>query len=290
MSELGRMGGVVDEKTLGKQLQRARQRAGLTQQAMCQQAGLSYSTLAKIERGAIKAPSIFTIKQIADVLDMSLDDLVGSSLGGKSGKKTTKSGVSFIYFDINGCLVRFFHRAFTAIADDTGVSPDVIESAFWEFNDPVCTGAMSIPQFNKAFARAIGVEDIDWQAYYLRAVEPIAEMHELVRWAANNYRVGLFSNIGTGFVEDMKKHGLIPDIHFDAIVDSSQVGLIKPDPKIYEVAEAMAGVPADQILLIDDTRANLSPARAADWHVMWFNDYDSIESTERVRSALEPAS
>ena len=280
---------MVDEKTLGKQLQRARQAAGLTQQAMCQKANLSYSTLAKIERGAIKAPSIFTIKQIADVLDKSLDELVGMSLGGKTGKKTSKGGVSFIYFDINGCLVRFFHRAFTAMAQDTNISPDVIESVFWQYNDQVCSGEMSIPEFNKVLAKDLDIESVDWQSYYLKAVEPIAEMHDLVRWAADNYRIGLLSNIGSGFIDDMMQHGLIPDVRFDAIVDSSKVGCIKPDPQIYEIAEAMAGVSAEQILLVDDTRGNLSPARSAGWHVMWFNDYDSIESTERIRTALEPA-
>lgn len=281
-------GGALDEKSLGKQLQLARQRAGLTQQAMCQQAGLSYSTLAKIERGAIKSPSIFTVKQIADVLHVSLDELLGT-LQSKANKKRTKSGVSFIYFDINGCLVRFYHRAFTAIAKDTGLSPDAIETAFWRYNDAICTGQMSISDFNVAFAKDLGLPSIDWQSYYLDAVDPIAEMHDLVRWAAQHYRIGLMSNIGTGFIQDMKSTGLLPDITYDAIVDSSQVGYIKPDKKIYEVAEAMAGVPAAEILLIDDTRGNLMPAQQAGWHVMWFNDYDSIESTERVRSALEPA-
>jgi putative hydrolase of the HAD superfamily len=281
-------GGALDEKSLGKQLQLARQRVGLTQQAMCQQAGLSYSTLAKIERGAIKSPSIFTVKQIADVLHVSLDELLGT-LQSKANKKRTKSGVSFIYFDINGCLVRFYHRAFTAIAKDTGLSPDAIETAFWRYNDAICTGQMSISDFNVAFAKDLGQPSIDWQSYYLDAVDPIAEMHDLVRWAAQHYRIGLMSNIGTGFIQDMKSTGLLPDITYDAIVDSSQVGYIKPDKKIYEVAEAMAGVTAAEILLIDDTRGNLMPAQQAGWHVMWFNDYDSIESTERVRSALEPA-
>lgn len=282
------LGGIIDEKTLGKQLQRARQRSGLTQQALCQKAGLSYSTLAKIERGAIKSPSIFTIKQIADVLDMSLDNLVGSVLGGKQSKKTSKSGVKFIYFDINGCLVRFYHRAFTAIAEDTQLSPDSIETAFWHYNDAICTGKMTIPEFNLAFAKDLGLPSIDWQSYYLNAVEPIPEMQELVVWAAQNYRIGLLSNIGSGFIDDMRAKRVIPDIAYDTVVDSSQVGFIKPDPKIYQVAEAMAGVPGNEILLIDDTRANLMPAGAAGWHVMWFNDYDSMESTERVRIALQP--
>jgi transcriptional regulator with XRE-family HTH domain len=46
--------GVVAEQALGKRLQDARRAAGLTQQELCQKADLSYSTLAKIERGAIR--------------------------------------------------------------------------------------------------------------------------------------------------------------------------------------------------------------------------------------------
>jgi FMN phosphatase YigB (HAD superfamily) len=204
-------------------------------------------------------------------------------------KKTSKSGVTFIYFDINGCLVRFFHRAFTAIAEDHQLSPDIIESAFWKYNDDVCTGELSVSEFNKAFAKDLRIDSIDWEDYYIKAVEPIKEMHELVKWASENYKVGLMSNIGTGFIKQMFNAGLLPDIKYDAIIDSSEVGAIKPDPKVYKVAETKAGVPGDQILLIDDTRANLVPAQKAGWHVMWFNDYDSNDSVKRARKTLEPA-
>lgn len=281
---------VVDEKSLGARLQSARQQAGLTQQVMCQKANLSYSTLAKIERGAIKSPSIFTIRSIAEVLGTSLDDLVGfkSKVSGPD-KKTSKSGVRFIYFDINGCLVRFFHRAFTAIAEDFQLTPDVIESAFWKYNDEVCTGEMTVAEFNKRFARDLKIDHIDWEDYYLKAVEPIEEMHQLVKWAAENYKVGLMSNIGKGFIKQMLSAGLLPDISYDAVIDSSEIGEIKPNPKVYKVAQQRAGVQPEEILLIDDTRGNLTPAQKAGWHVMWFNDYDSHASAKQARTALEPA-
>ena len=128
----------MDEKGLGKRLQDARLAAGFTQQGLCQKSGLSYSTLAKIERGAIKAPSIFTIEKIAEVLGVSLDELIGTSrTSGKSLKKKhiSKSGVRFVYFDINGCLVRFYHRAVAQIAHDCGESTDVVESILWHYND-----------------------------------------------------------------------------------------------------------------------------------------------------------
>src|ERR1700735_5322120 len=111
----------MNEKGLGKRLQQARQAAGLTQQQLCQRANLSYSTLAKIERGAIKSPSIFTIQRISEALGIGMNELLGISGPTTAGvsKIRSKSGIRFVYFDINGCLVRFFHRAFTKIAVDT---------------------------------------------------------------------------------------------------------------------------------------------------------------------------
>jgi HAD superfamily hydrolase (TIGR01509 family) len=280
-----------EEKTLGLRLQQARQAAGLTQQELCHDAGLSYSTLAKIERGAIKSPSIFTIQRIAEVLQTSLDTLIGSGTTATAApaKKRSKSGIRFVYFDINGCLVRFFHRAFTRIAQDTGVQADLVETAFWHFNDLANRGEMTLAEFNEAFARQIGISQIDWQEYYMKAIEPIEEMHELVGWAAEQYEIGLLSNTMPGFINIMRDEGLLPAVDYKAIIDSSEVHSIKPEPKVYEVAAAKAGVEAHEILLIDDSRANLMAAERLGWHVLWFNDYDPAESAARVREALEPA-
>lgn len=276
------------EQALGKQLQAARRQAGLTQQQMCHQANLSYSTLAKIERGAIRSPSIFTILSIAEVLGLSLDELVGRQIGtGKNAKQVSKSGVRFAYFDINGCLVRFFHRAFNKLAQDTGVPPDLIESNFWHYNDQVCRGELSLAQFNKKLADGVGVDNVDWQKYYLAAVEPIAEMRELLTWATKHYDIGLISNIMPGLIDVMREHKQIPDVAYAAIVDSSKVKAIKPEKKIYEIAQKMAECKPEEILLVDDSRTNIMAAEKMGWHVLWFDDFRVGESIERIKKSLE---
>src|ERR1700753_1358370 len=115
----------MDERGLGKQLQKARQAAGLTQQQLCHQANLSFSTLTKIERGAIKAPSIFTIQAIAEAVGLSLDELVGAPSPARPHRQLqkTKSGAGFISFDMSGCLVLSSQAAFMKLAADTGTSP-----------------------------------------------------------------------------------------------------------------------------------------------------------------------
>lgn len=280
----------IDEVGLGKSLQRARQTAGMTQQELCQKAGLSYSTLAKIERGAIKAPSIFTIQNIATALGVSLADLLPATPATVKPTHRAKSGVNFVYFDINGCLVRFFHRAFAKIAADTGAPADLIETAFWHYNDAACRGELSMDEFNQRLAAKIGSKTIDWSSYYLDGIDPIKEMHSLVAWAASLYDVGLLSNIMPGLIDAMRQRGDLPNVSYASIVDSSVVGAIKPEPKIYDIATQMAKRDPSDILLIDDSRANLMAAERKGWHVLWFDDYRPDESAARIRTALEPAS
>lgn len=278
----------MDEVGLGKRLQEARQRAGFTQQQLCATAGLSYSTLAKIERGAIKSPSIFTIQSIADTLGLSLDELLGHEVKGavRPNENTGHNGIKFVYFDINGCLVRFFHHAFTKLANDTGASSDAVESTYWHFNDAVCRGEMTMTDFNAALASALGVTSVDWTAYYLEAVQPIIDMQDMVLKVSERYQVGLLSNIMPGQIDAMLKNGMLPNIDYKAIVDSSEVMAIKPEQRIYEVAAGLAAVPPAQILLVDDSRPNLMAAEKMGWKVLWFDDYRIEDSLERIQSML----
>ncbi len=280
----------MDEKGLGKRLQEARLKAGLTQQQLCHQANLSFSTLTKIERGAIKSPSIFTIKAIAGALNLSLDELVGAPTAGNQNRKLlkTKSGVRFIYFDVNGCLVYFYQQAFARLAEDTGVRSDIVEAAYWHYNDEVCRGIITMEDFNKKLADRLGLKSVDWQKYYLDTIRPIDQMQEVLKWASERYKVGLLTNIMPGFLAAMRREKKIPTLPLDVVIDSSEVAAIKPESKIYEIAQERAGVPPGEILLIDDSRVNLMAAERLGWHVLWFDDSRPQESVDRVREVIEP--
>jgi FMN phosphatase YigB (HAD superfamily)/DNA-binding XRE family transcriptional regulator len=279
----------MDEQGLAKRLQEVRKQAGLTQQELCQKANLSYSTLAKIERGAIKSPSIFTIQSIAAALDISLDELLGAPAVKDSAKSVSKNGVRFVYFDVNGCLVRFYQGAFVRLAADTGASADAIEMAYWHLNEQACLGKISVDDVNRGLAERLGVPLIDWQSAYFEAIKPVEGMKELLTWVADNYKIGLLTNIMPGFLPKMLLDGLVPNLKYDAVVDSSEVGLIKPDPAIYQLAAERAGVAPSEILFVDDERANIVEADQAGWHVLRFDGYEPEQSIARIHSALEIA-
>jgi FMN phosphatase YigB (HAD superfamily) len=110
---------------------------------------------------------------------------------------------------------------------------------------------------------------------------------KLVHWVSNIYSVGLMSNIMPGLIEKMIDRGIIPKVNYHAIIDSSQVHTIKPESKIYKIATEKATRPASQILLVDDSRANLMAANKFDWHVLWFDDYQPSESISHIKQSLE---
>lgn len=270
---------------LGETIQTLREKAGLTQDDLSDKAGLAYSTLAKIERGAIKNPSVFTVAGIAQVLGVPMEQLLegGAQISAPLPKNRE---VQFFYCDINGVLVRFFQKAFVRIAHTCGQSLDQIETAFWHYNDAANRGEMSITEFDRAMARHLGVPDFDWAKYYLDAVEPILVMHDCLEDISKNYEIGLLSNVHQGLVRGLLERGLIPDLDYATIVDSSEVGAIKPEASMYHIAEEKAGHHGSEILFVDDSRTNLMAAERFGWRVLWFDDYQPEQSVERIKEAL----
>jgi FMN phosphatase YigB (HAD superfamily)/DNA-binding XRE family transcriptional regulator len=282
----------MDEKALGRRLQLARKRAGFTQQELCQKAGLSYSTLAKIERGAIRSPSVFTVASIAQATGTVVEDLLDMAsrtpeAPALPAKKRSKIGVTFVYLDINGTLNTFPHKAFTEVARLTNMPTDMVETFFWRHYDQINCGQITMQEFNAAFGKDLGLEEFDWNKYYFESVEPIPGIKELVEWIAANYEIGIFTNSMPGSVDELCRRGLIPDVNYAAVVDSSKLGMVKPDPRIYEKARELANVEPNEILLIDDTRPNLVAADRAGWHGLWSDEMDPEDTITRAKQALQ---
>ncbi len=61
---------------IGENIQRIRKAQGITQDELAKKANMPYTTIAKIESGMVKNPTIMTLIKIAKVLKVSLDEFV----------------------------------------------------------------------------------------------------------------------------------------------------------------------------------------------------------------------
>jgi transcriptional regulator with XRE-family HTH domain len=62
---------------LGDRIRKARQQFGLSQAALARRIGVSTQTMYQIENNITTDPGVLKVKAVADVLDVSVDALLG---------------------------------------------------------------------------------------------------------------------------------------------------------------------------------------------------------------------
>ena len=110
-----------------------------------------------------------------------------------------------------------------------------------------------------------------------------AGLHQFVNGLRVNYKIGLLSNAWSGArsVLDQRYHML--DI-FDVTIFSAEVGLAKPDPRIYQLVLGKLGVEASQAIFVDDFQANIDAANSLGMHGVSFKN--SLQARQDVMQII----
>ena len=66
----------MNDKTLASLVKEAREKIGISQRELSRRTGIDNNTLAKIEKGERKKPNVLSLRKLALVLDLSLDELM----------------------------------------------------------------------------------------------------------------------------------------------------------------------------------------------------------------------
>jgi len=102
------------------------------------------------------------------------------------------------------------------------------------------------------------------------ASPPIAASVALLRaLRARGVPVFALSNFGIhSFAVAQSEYDFLNE--FDQLYVSGQLGVIKPDPRIYEIVEARCGVAPGRLLFTDDRAENIAVAQTRGWQVHHF--------------------
>lgn len=66
----------MKDKTLASVVKDAREKLGISQRELSRRTGIDNNTLAKIEKGERKKPNVLSLRKLALILDLSLDELM----------------------------------------------------------------------------------------------------------------------------------------------------------------------------------------------------------------------
>jgi epoxide hydrolase-like predicted phosphatase len=124
----------------------------------------------------------------------------------------------------------------------------------------------------------LGVDHIGelWSGFFagdrldLELIKYILELHR-------SYKTALLSNAWDDLRSIIENEWQIAAA-FDEMVISAEVGLIKPDPRIYQLAISRLGVKPQEAVFIDDTTENVSSALRFGLHGLRFTNFEQLKA------------
>lgn len=195
--------------------------------------------------------------------------------------------IKFIYFDLGGVVIDN-HKAHKHIAKMAGSTPEQVSEFFTANWKKACEGMMDSLAYMKLLKEQFNAPHLpddfvsvltDSQGFY-------KETHLLIEELALEYKLGILSNAEHGVIDALFSKKKIPNVFWHTIVESARFNVVKPDPKIYEIAEKLAGVSANEIFFIDDLEHNIDAARARGWYGAVFDPYKPAESVKKIKAEL----
>jgi epoxide hydrolase-like predicted phosphatase len=194
--------------------------------------------------------------------------------------------IQAVIWDMGGVLVRTENRSLRQeLATRLGILPEELyrlvfdsESARQATLGKISTAAhwenvraeLNLPA--EEFPR---VPDEFWGGDYLDE-----ELVDYIRLLRPSYRMALLSNAWDE-LRDLLVHKWKMIDAFDVLVISAEVGVAKPDPRIYHLALERLEVEPGEAVFVDDFAENLESARAVGLHTILF------QNPEQTRADLE---
>ena len=93
---------------------------------------------------------------------------------------------------------------------------------------------------------------------------------EYIRSLRPLYRTALLSNAFPDLRQSLERMGIVDA--FDQLIISAEVGLMKPDPRIFQLALERLEVAPAEAVFVDDFNLNVRAAQAAGLHAVRFLD------------------
>lgn len=203
-------------------------------------------------------------------------------------------GIEFVYFDLDDTLLDHEEAERNALADVRdryraifgALSVGELQDTYHAINVPLwrkyADGKIDKETVqHERFERLLDAVDASHAdatligRYYIQRYAEhwafISGARETFESVAERMPVGVLTN---GFADvQAKKLDQFPVLRekSDAVVICEDVGVLKPDPKVFEHATREAGVSAEEVLYVGDSyRSDVEGARPAGWQVAWY--------------------
>lgn len=181
-----------------------------------------------------------------------------------------------VVFDIGGVLERVDDDAWPETwvrrwESRMGLGPGAFRAGLARHSPPgsMLLGEVSEAQMRAMYAAALGLSEDQtdammaelWDAY---CGELDVALRDFAASLRPSYKTGILSNSADGARREEQRRYGFEDL-VDEIVYSHEVGLAKPDPRIYRLTEQRLGVQPEEVVFVDNVTTYVEAAREVGW-------------------------
>lgn len=196
---------------------------------------------------------------------------------------------SFVYFDLGGVVILDLNRTgkWVQFIREIGIKPDQdkkLDELFDKYEPKINVGRDAetlIPIIEKEF----GLKFLDGYSFTTDLVnhfEVNKSIWPVIDKIHKKCKVGLLTNMYPHMLKAINKHGIMPNVNWDVVIDSSVEGVKKPDPEIYILAEKRAKANGKELLFIDDKPESLKTAKDRGWQTFLYDSNRPNESSSKL--------
>jgi len=203
------------------------------------------------------------------------------------------SHIQAVFWDLGGVIIRTEDRTRRAEWEARlGLPPRELDQIVFagEMGRKAAIGQANTADVWAWVAERLGLDPQQLESLrqdFWRGEDLDFELVEYIRRLRPTYRTGLISNAWPEIREQIENEWRIADA-FDKLIISAEVGLAKPDPRIYQLALEGLGVEASQAIFVDDFVENLEAASALGMHTVHFKNRTQAQHQVEALLAWHP--
>jgi epoxide hydrolase-like predicted phosphatase len=193
-----------------------------------------------------------------------------------------------IFFDLGGVILRTEYQApRERLAERLNMTYEDINKIVFESETArkASLGEISVDEHWLAVTRKLRLPDSEAESIRTEffAGDVIdRDLLNFIRSLRPRYQTGVISNAWGDMREYIVKHQF--DDAFDTLIISAEIGMMKPQREVYQLALKQAQVQANEAAFVDDTPKNVEASNALGMHGIIFRDPTQVK--ENLKTLL----
>lgn len=201
--------------------------------------------------------------------------------------------IKFVYFDVGGVVIRDFSgtNKWEELKSGMGIKSDQAKDfneIFDKYEPDVCVGRdveTLVPMLREKLGLKLP-ENYSFLLDFVNRFEKNESIWPILKKLKENHGMGLLTNMYPNMLDAIYKAGLMPEVEWDLIIDSSIEKVRKPQVEIFQLSQDRSGFKGEEILFVENGAKHVEAAKKFGWQTFLYDPTNVVQSNHDLEKLL----